>query len=144
MMIRFSHTTYRVAKMMKAQSLVNFQIPKHAYRKATQKHVSIANTLSREFNVNRPNEVWCRDITHIWTGPCWAYLALVMDLFAQKPVGWAISLSPNSQLTGQTLSMAYEQRGRPNNVMFHDDQGCPLYEYLYFDSYFGITRENKA
>jgi putative transposase len=46
-----------------------------------------------------------------------------MDLFAHKPIGWAISYSPNSQLTSDALSMAFESRGRPNNVMFHSDQG---------------------
>ncbi len=87
--------------------------------------------LRREFNVNRPNEVWCGDVTYIWTGRRWAYLAIVMDLYARKPVGWAMSLSPNSQLTGQAISMAYEQRGRPSNVMFHSDQGCH-YTSTYF------------
>ena len=122
---------YRAGKLMKAQALVSCQLPKHAYRKAAQEHVSIANTLNREFKVHRPNEVWCGDVTYIWTGRRWAYLALVMDLYARKPVGWAMSLSPNSQLTGQALSMAYEQRGRPNNVMFHSDQGCH-YTSTYF------------
>jgi putative transposase len=116
---------------MKAQALVSCQLPKHAYRKATQAHVSISNTLGREFSVNRPNEVWCGDVTYIWTGRRWSYLAVVMDLYARKPVGWAMSLSPNSQLTGQALSMAYERRGRPNNVMFHSDQGCH-YTSTYF------------
>jgi putative transposase len=115
---------YRAGKLMKAQSLVSCQLPKHAYKKATQQHVTISNLLNREFTVNRPNEVWCGDVTYIWTGRRWAYLALVMDLYARKPVGWAISLSPNSQLTGQALSMAYERRGRPKDVMFHSDQGC--------------------
>jgi putative transposase len=44
---------------MKAQTLVSCQLPKHVYRKAAQEHVSIANTLNREFKVHRPNEVWC-------------------------------------------------------------------------------------
>ncbi len=46
-----------------------------------------------------------------------------MDLFARKPVGWALSHSPDSNLTCQALSMAYESRGRPKEVMFHSDQG---------------------
>ncbi len=56
-------------------------------------------------------------------GTRWAYLAVVMDLFARKPVGWAMSLSPDTNLTGRALSMAFEARGRPKNVMFHSDQG---------------------
>ena len=56
---------YRATKLMKAQALVSCQLPKHTYRKAAQEHVSIANTLDREFKVNRPNEVWCGDVTYI-------------------------------------------------------------------------------
>ncbi len=56
-------------------------------------------------------------------GHRWAYLALVMDLFSRKPVGWAMSLSPDSELTSKALKMAYESRGRPKGVMFHSDQG---------------------
>jgi len=53
----------------------------------------------------------------------WAYLAVVMDLFARKPVSWAMSFSPNSQFTSQALTMAFESRRRPEKVMFHSDQG---------------------
>ena len=46
-----------------------------------------------------------------------------MDLFARKPIGWALSLSPDSNLTCKALSMAFEARGKPKGVMFHSDQG---------------------
>ncbi len=84
----------------------------------------IPNLLNRQFDVTRPNEVWYGDITYIWTGKYWGYLALALDLFARKPVGWAISFSPNSQLIGQALSIAYKIRGQPDNLMLHSDQGC--------------------
>jgi putative transposase len=51
------------------------------------------------------------------------YLAVVIDLFARKPIGWAISVSLDSKLTGKALSMAFESRGKPKGVMFHSDQG---------------------
>jgi len=51
------------------------------------------------------------------------YLAIVMDLFARKPIGWAISHSPDSNLTSKALAMAFEFRGKPKGVMFHSDQG---------------------
>ena len=51
------------------------------------------------------------------------YLAVVIDLFSRKPVGWAMSLSPDSRLTGKALLMAYESRDKPKEVMFHSDQG---------------------
>lgn len=114
---------YRAGKLMKKLDLVSSQPPKHAYKKATQVHLDIPNTLNRQFAVTEPNQVWCGDVTYVWIGTRWAYLAVVMDLFARKPIGWAMSLSPDTNLTGKALSMAFESRGRPLNVMFHSDQG---------------------
>ncbi len=70
-----------------------------------------------------PDQAWCGDVTYIWTGKRWAYLAVVLDLFAWKPVGWAMSFSPDSRLTTRALEMAWERRGKPSGVMFHSDQG---------------------
>ncbi len=51
-----------------------------------------SNELDRQFNPDAPNRYWCGDVTYIWTGHRWAYLAVVMDLLARKPIGWAMSL----------------------------------------------------
>jgi len=115
---------YRAGRLMEQCDLKSCQQPKHTYKKAKQAHIEIPNHLNREFDVAAPDQVWCGDVTYIWTGQRWAYLALVMDLFARKPVGWAMSFSPNSQLTCDALTMAFESRGRPKNMMFHSDQGC--------------------
>ena len=115
---------YRAGRLMKACQLNSCQQPKHRYRKAKQEHVAIPNHLNREFNVMQPNKVWCGDVTYIWVGKRWAYLAIVMDLFVRKPVGWAMSFSPDSRLTGDALAMAFESRGKPKELMFHSDQGC--------------------
>ena len=115
---------YRAGRLMAACGLVSCQQPKHAYKKAEQPHVEILNRLDRQFDVSKPNQVWCGDVTYIWTGKRWSYLAIVMDLYSRKPVGWAMSLSPDSQLTSDALSMAYQSRGCPKGVMFHSDQGC--------------------
>ncbi len=114
---------YVATRLMKEQGLVSCQLPSHKYKKATQEHVAVPNTLERQFTVTQPDQVWCGDITFIWTGNRWSYLALVMDLFARKPVGWAMSHSPDTKLTAKALTMAFESRGRPKGVMFHSDQG---------------------
>jgi len=85
--------------------------------------LDIPNHLDRQFDVTAPNKVWVGDVTYVWAGNRWMYLAVVMDLFARKPIGWAMSLSPDSQLTGKALSMAFESKGKPKEVMFHSDQG---------------------
>ncbi len=114
---------YRARKIMKKLDLVSNQPSKPKYKKANNEHLSVPNLLKRQFNVSRPNEVWCGDVTYIWIGNRWAYLAVVMDLYARKPIGWAFSLSPDSKLTTKALEMAYESRKRPKGVMFHSDQG---------------------
>jgi len=118
-----SLSRYRARRIKKDLGLVSCQLPKHAYKKAHQPHVAIPNELNRQFNVAAPNQAWCGDVTYIWTGQRWSYLAVVMDLFARKLVDWALSRSPDSRLTKQALNMAYELRGRPSGVMFHSDQG---------------------
>ncbi len=114
---------YRAGRLMKQLDLQSTQQRKHKYRKASQLHLAIDNTLNREFDVERPNQVWCSDVTYVWTGRHWSYLAVVLDLFARMPVGWALSQSPDSRLTAKALSRAYETRGKPQGILFHSDQG---------------------
>lgn len=115
---------YRAGKLMKALAITSCQLPSHSYKKVNQEHVSIPNKLDRQFAASKPNQVWCGDVTYIWIGNRWAYLAVVLDLYARRPVGWAMSLSPDSALTARALSMAFELRGKPKGVLFHSDQGC--------------------
>ncbi len=110
-------------RLMKELGLVSCQQPTHRYKRGGHEHVAIPNHLERQFAVTEPNQVWCGDVTYIWTGKRWAYLAVVLDLFARKPVGWAMSFSPDSRLTMKALEMAWETRGKPVGVMFHSDQG---------------------
>ena len=86
-------------RLMKELGLVSCQQPTHRYKRGGHEHVAIPNHLERQFAVTEPNQVWCGDVTYIWTGKRWAYLAVVLDLFARKPVGWAMSFSPDSRLT---------------------------------------------
>lgn len=116
-------TRYLAGKLMKELNLVSCQIPAHRYKRDEAEHPRIPNRLQREFAPGAPNQVWCGDITYIWTGERWAYLAVVLDLYARKPVGWALSTKPDANLVCQALMFAYESRGKPDGVMFHSDQG---------------------
>ena len=110
-------------KLMAELRLVSCQQPIHRYKRGGQEHTTIPNHLERQFAVTEPNQVWCGDVTYIWTGKRWAYLAVVLDLFARKPVGWSMSFAPDSRLTAKALEMVWEVRGKPVRVMFHSDQG---------------------
>lgn len=118
-----SLSRYRATGFMRRLGLVSTQSKAHRYKKAVQPHSHIANLLNREFDVTKPNQSWCSDVTYIWTGQRWSYLAVVLDLFARKPVGWAMSNSPDSQLTTKALTRAYETRNKPEGVLHHSDQG---------------------
>ncbi len=117
-------TRYRADNLMKEMGLISCQPSHPGYKNAQNLHRQIPNTLNREFSPSRPNQIWCGDVTYIWVGERWAYLAVVLDLFSRKPVGWSMSYSPDSELTTKALTMAYESRGRPSGLMFHSDQGC--------------------
>ncbi|MCK0699252.1 IS3 family transposase [Escherichia coli] len=95
-------------RLMKELGLVSCQQPAHRYKRGGREHVTIPNHLGRQFAVTEPNQLWCGDVTYIWTG---------------KPVGWAMSFSPDSRLTIKALKMAWEIRSKPAGVMFHSDQG---------------------
>lgn len=114
---------YKVRKLMSEMKLISKQPGSHAYKKATVERPDIPNVLDREFTVSAPNEVWCGDITYVWAQGRWHYVAAVIDLFARRVVGWAFSSKPDADLVIKALDVAYEQRGRPQNVLFHSDQG---------------------
>lgn len=115
---------YKAKSLMREANIVSTQLRKHTYKIADHESKVAPNLLNREFTVEAPNNVWCGDVTYIWAGSQWLYLAIVIDLYARKIVGWACSDSPDSNLTCAAMRMAFESRGRPSGVMFHSDQGC--------------------
>jgi putative transposase len=104
---------FKVRGLMRELGLVSKQPGSHAYKSATVERPDIPNRLNREFTVERPNQVWCGDITYIWAQGRWHYLAVVLDLHARRVIGWAFSDRPDAELAARALDMAYEQRGRP-------------------------------
>ncbi|EFJ3744546.1 IS3-like element ISEc31 family transposase, partial [Escherichia coli] len=114
---------YRAGRLMKYLNLSSCQPGKHQYKNARQEHTCLPNLLERQFAVPEPDRVWCGDITYIWAGNRWCYLAVVMDLFARRVIGWSLSANADTALITSALRMAYEVRGQPRDVMFHSDQG---------------------
>lgn len=114
---------FKVRSLMRELGLISRQPGSHSYKKATVERPDIQNILNQKFDVPAPNQVWCGDITYIWAQGKWHYLAVVMDLFARRVVGWALSNKPDSNLVIKALDMAYEQRGKPQGLLFHSDQG---------------------
>ncbi len=114
---------FKVRGLMRELELVSKQPGSRAYKQATVERPDIPNILNREFEVPAPNQVWCGDIAYIWVQGKWHYLAVVLDLYTRRTVGWALSNKPYANLIIKALDMAYEQRGRPQGLLFHSDQG---------------------
>ncbi|AOX99538.1 transposase [Jeongeupia sp. USM3] len=114
---------FKISRLMAELGLICKQPGAHAYKRATVERIDIPNRLDRRFVVDGPNQVWCGDITYVWVQGGWHYLAAVLDLFTRRVVGWAFSSRPDAELVVQALEMAYEQRGRPQGLLFHSDQG---------------------
>jgi putative transposase len=84
--------------------------------------ILIPNLLQRQFTVTRRNKAWVTDITYIRTWQGWLYLAVVMDLFSRKIVGWSAGPTIHRELVLDAVLMAVRRR-RPRGTMIHSDQG---------------------
>jgi putative transposase len=82
-----------------------------------------ANTLDRQFNPDAPNVAWVSDITYIRTGSGWLYLAIVLDLFSRKVVGWAMAPNMPAELVCAALRTGICQRGPAPGLIVHSDRG---------------------
>jgi putative transposase len=101
--------------------------PVRGYKKprsiAGRPSIIAPNRLQRAFTVDAPNKVWVTDITYIRTWQGWLYLAVVVDLFARKVVGWSMKPSLSKELAMDALLMAVWRRKPAGSVLVHSDQG---------------------
>ena len=84
-------------------------------------HPVAPNVLERDFSPAQPNSKWAGDITYVWTAEGWLYLAVVLDLYSRKVVGWAMSDTLDRQLVLAALRMALLNRPAPE--LHHSDRG---------------------
>jgi putative transposase len=114
----------RVARLMRLRGLRAKQ--SKCYKVTTKRnkaHAVAPNLLKRDFVADWPNQKWLTDITYIPTQEGWLYLAVVLDLFSRRIVGWAMSDRMTSNLTMDALKMAIRQRQPELNLIHHSDQG---------------------
>lgn len=89
-----------------------------------QKIVPISpNLLQRKFNVLQQDKVRVGDITYIWTSEGWLYLAVVVDFYSRRVVGWSINKSMTKQLVMDAILMAIWRRKPAPGLIFHSDRG---------------------
>ena len=114
----------RVARLMRAHNIRVKQSKKRKLTtKANKNHQKAPNLLDRGFSASRPNEKWTTDITYVFTSEGWLYLAIVLDLFSRRIVGWAMSARMTSDLVVRALNMAIDQRQPEPGLLHHSDRG---------------------
>lgn len=91
------------------------------------------NLLNQDFTANGINEVWASDITYIWTYEGWLYLAVIMDIYSRKIVGWAMSERQTKELVEQAFRQAVLRRSPRPGLIHHSDRGSQYASYSYQD-----------
>ncbi len=89
------------------------------------------NVLQQDFTAEQPNTKWVADITYIPTDEGWLYLAVVMDVFSRKVVGWAMDASMTTQLVERALDAALITRQPPPGLLHHSDRGSQYASHDY-------------
>jgi transposase InsO family protein len=114
----------RIARLMRQLGLKAKAARK--YRATTDSSHSkpvAPNVLNREFKPTAPNRVWCGDITYLWTDEGWMYLAVFIDLFSRRVVGWALGLRLTQSLVALAFTRAIARRRPGAELLVHTDQG---------------------
>jgi len=94
------------------------------YRSRIESKTNVSgNLLARRFNPAAPNRKWVSDITYIKVGRVWLYLAVVMDLFSRKVIGWALDKHMRESLILEALDMAVSERELAPETLLHSDRG---------------------
>ena len=89
--------------------------------------------LARQCDVSAPDQVWAGDITYIWTAEGWLYLAVLLDLYARKVVGWAMSNHIDTTLVQDAWQMALGRRQPCAGLLHHSDRGSQYASHAYQD-----------
>ncbi len=86
-------------------------------------HALAPNVLDRQFTATAPNQKWVADFTYVWTHEGWLYVAVVLDLYSRRAVGWSMHHSMTTELVTDALTMAVWRRGAHAALLHHSDQG---------------------
>jgi transposase InsO family protein len=129
---QFAVSRKRVARLMRHSGIVA-RLPRRFRHTTDCGHgLSVAaNVLERNFTVAAPNTVWATDITYVWTWQGWLYLAVVIDLFSRRVVGWSMAPHMRTELVLQALRMALGQRVPEPDMVHHSDRGSQYASDLY-------------
>ena len=115
---------HRVARLMRQDDIRAKTVKKWCATTQSQHRFPVAaNTLDRAFTIAAPNRVWAGDITYVWTLEGWLYLAVLLDLYSRRVVGWAMGQRLTVDLAERALTMALANRAPMAGLLHHSDRG---------------------
>lgn len=115
---------HRVARLMRAHGVVAQRMRRYRTNRARgDLYARFENRLLERGPVRSPDEVWVGDYTYLRTPQGWLYLAVMLDLYARRVIGWAVSRQRTANLTREALRMAIDHRHPKAGTLFHSDQG---------------------
>jgi putative transposase len=123
---------YKVRRLMREADLKPVWKKKFVNTTDSNHDLPVAeNILNRQFNPAKPNQAWTSDITYIHTRTGWLYLAVVMDLYSRKIIGWAMNSTMHTELVSRALLMAIGQRQPAPGLVLHSDRGSQYASHVY-------------
>lgn len=122
----------RTRRLMKRLKLTVRQKRKYKVTTDSKHNLLVAkNVLNREFCPSAPNHAWGTDITYLWTQQGWIYLAVVIDLYSRRVVGWSMDRRMKKALVIRALMMAVNLRKPPPGLIHHSDRGSQYASHDY-------------
>jgi putative transposase len=126
---------YRARRLMHEAGLRVRRRQRHLRTTDSRHGYAVApNLLARQFKTAQPDTVWVGDITDVWTAAGWEYLAVLLDLYSRKVVGWAMQSRVDATLVQEALQMALGRRRPAAGLLHHSDRGsqyaCAAYQHL--------------
>jgi len=123
--LEFGHRCglHRIERLMRVQALRARPRRRGLPQDHGERSAVANNVLDRQFRADGPNQKWVADFTYIWTAEGWLYVAVVLDLYSRRVVGWSMQAGMTSQLVADALMMAVWRRGKPVELLHHSDQG---------------------
>lgn len=113
----------RIRRVMREHGL-HAQVKRAYVRTTDSDHdFTVYPNLVKNRQADGPNQIWVADITYIRIATCFVYLAVILDLFSRKVIGWALSTSLHHELSLEALKMALEARNPPEGCIHHSDRG---------------------
>ena len=126
---------HRIARCMRAAGIT--ATLRRRFRRTTDSSHGLPvaeNLLARDFTAERPNQKWVTDITYVRTLEGWLYLAVVLDLFSRRVVGWSMASHMRTDLVMEALTMAVGNRLPGADLMHHSDRGSQYASFAYQDA----------